>query len=147
MAFLFERLYSLFLTFFVSYFIYGSLFILYLWCKSPLFCQVSNCLTATSVIGWFLALVVAGIITFSLYNEMVFHGMAFVTIEEVLLKLFKTSNYARGWSRYQVATDEIQEEKDEEETKSNSEQAPCEEENLVTRVCSTIQNWLKKKGR
>lgn len=92
MCFLFERLYSLFLTFLIFYSIYGLILITYL--------HINSKALIPGLGGGFLIWILSFIIVVSLYKEMIFHGMAFVTINDVLFKLFKTDNEANKWSDY-----------------------------------------------
>lgn len=102
MCFLFERLYSLFLTFFSFYSIYLLILYTYL--------AINSKALFPGFWGGLLIWIVSSIIVISLYKEMIFHGMAFVRIEEVLLKLFETENDAEKWSEYEKAIRQIKNE-------------------------------------
>ncbi|UCF12690.1 MAG: hypothetical protein JSW06_00120 [Thermoplasmatales archaeon] len=92
MCFLFERLYSLFLTFLFFYFVYGLILIIYL--------LVNSKALIPGLVGGVLIWIISFIIVVSLYKEMVFHGMAFVTINDILFKLFINNKEANKWVEY-----------------------------------------------
>ncbi|ODS39007.1 MAG: hypothetical protein A7316_06450 [Candidatus Altiarchaeales archaeon WOR_SM1_86-2] len=99
-CFLFERLYSLFLTFFICYSVYGLILI----CLSSPF-------KVEPFISWVLGLIVLSIIILSLFNEMVFHRIAFARIDDVLFELFKIKEKGNIWSKYNEAIEEVEKEK------------------------------------
>lgn len=86
----FRRLYSFGLTFLFTYFVY-SLFVVYN-LLGP-----GESLISLSVLGnayvraWIAILLISLFITFGFYREYVFHGIAFVTVNELLFEKFRKS--------------------------------------------------------
>lgn len=77
-----SHLYRIFMTFFISYSIYGVLLIIL---NSAFKCGL---LSAQSILIWILALGLTIILIISLFEEVIIHGVAFISIENILYEKF-----------------------------------------------------------
>lgn len=85
----FRRLYSFGLTFLLTYFIYGFYVIHYLW-------YAGIFLEKEYVLAWATILIVSFFITFSFHRGLIFHGMAFDTVDRLLQEKFKEIKWKEG---------------------------------------------------
>lgn len=102
----FRRLYGFGLTFLLVYCVYGIFVICCL-------LYMGKPLEITYVLVWAAILVIASFITFSFYRGYIFHGVAFVTINEVSFEKFKNLKREEN-------TSEQSKEVQKEDTKKNS---------------------------